>query len=70
MRKNRGGQQGQEYPFTLRVVEAPEPDEDGEPITTMVVDWLPNTPGGNQAGQDRIRGRKAGARISARRCCG
>ena len=41
VRKNRGGQQGQEYPFTLRVVEAPEPDEDGEPITTMVVDWLP-----------------------------
>ena len=49
VRKNRGGQQGQEYPFTLRVVEAPEPDEDGEPITTMVVDWQPNTPGGNQA---------------------
>jgi hypothetical protein len=23
------------------VVEAPEPDEDGDPITTMVVDWLP-----------------------------
>ena len=49
VRKNRGGQQGQEYPFTLRVVEAPEPDEDGEPITTMVVDWQPSTPGGNQA---------------------
>ena len=31
VRKNRGGQQGQEHPFTLRVVEAPEPDEDGEP---------------------------------------
>ena len=49
VRKNRGGQQGQEFPFTLRVVEAPEPDEDGEPITTMVVDWQPSTPGGNQA---------------------
>src|SRR6516225_6536724 len=36
-----GGRQGQEYPFTLRVVEAPELDEDGEPATTMVVDWLP-----------------------------
>jgi hypothetical protein len=23
------------------MVEAPEPDEDGDPITTMVVDWLP-----------------------------
>ncbi len=51
VRKNRGGQQGQEYPFALRVVEAPEPDEDGEPITTMVVDWQPNAPGGNQAGR-------------------
>ena len=37
--KNRGGRQGQEYPFALRVVEAPEPDEDGEPVSTMVVDW-------------------------------
>ena len=49
VRKNRGGQQGQEFPFTLRVVEAPEPDDDGEPVTSMVVDWQPNTPGGNQA---------------------
>jgi hypothetical protein len=49
VRKNRGGQQGQEHPFTLRVVEAPEPDDDGEPVTTMVVDWQPNPPGGNQA---------------------
>ena len=41
VRKHRGGRQGQEYPFTLREVEAPEKDEDGDPITTMVVDWLP-----------------------------
>ena len=41
VRKHRGGRQGQEYPFTLREVEAPELDEDGEPVTTMVVDWLP-----------------------------
>jgi AAA domain-containing protein len=47
IRKQRGGRQGQEYPFTLREVEAPEPDEDGEKITTMVVDWLP--PGTAQA---------------------
>ncbi len=40
VRKNRGGHQGQEYPFTLRMVEAPEPDEDGEPVTTMVVNWV------------------------------
>jgi hypothetical protein len=47
VRKHRGGRQGQEYPFTLRMVEAPEVDEDGDPITTMVVDWLP--PGTAQA---------------------
>jgi hypothetical protein len=41
VRKHRGGKQGQEYPFSLRQVEAPEKDEDGDPITTMVVDWLP-----------------------------
>jgi hypothetical protein len=41
VRKHRGGRQGQEYPFSLRMVEAPEKDEDGEAITTMVVDWLP-----------------------------
>src|SRR5262249_12144633 len=41
VRKHRGGKQGQEDPFTLRPVEAPEKDEDGDPITTMVVDWLP-----------------------------
>jgi hypothetical protein len=39
VRKNRGGRQGQECPFALRIVEAQEPDEDGEPISTMVVDW-------------------------------
>jgi hypothetical protein len=45
VRKNRGGRQGQEYPFTLRIVEAPKPDEDGEPVTTMVVDWQPAAAG-------------------------
>ena len=30
---------GAAVPFALREVEAPEPDEDDEPITTMVVDW-------------------------------
>jgi AAA domain len=39
IRKCRGGPQGQEFPFTLRVVEHPERDEDGEAITTRVVDW-------------------------------
>ena len=40
VRKNRGGAQGQQYPFTLRPVDMGL-DEDGEPETTMVVDWLP-----------------------------
>ena len=47
VRKHRGGKQGQEYPFTLRLVDAPGLDEDGDKITTMVVDWLP--PGTAQA---------------------
>jgi hypothetical protein len=71
VRKHRGGRQGQEYPFTLRVVEAPELDEDGEAITTMVVDWLP--PGQSELRRDRsrIRGSKgAGGMISERGCCG
>jgi hypothetical protein len=41
VRKHRSGRQGQEFPFVLRMVEAPEKDEDGDPITTMVIDWLP-----------------------------
>ena len=41
VRKNRSGRQGQEFPFVLRIVEASEKDEDGDPITTMVIDWLP-----------------------------
>jgi hypothetical protein len=48
VRKNRGGQQGSEYPFALRTVTAPEPDEDNEPVTTMVVDWTAVPPGGAQ----------------------
>ena len=47
VRKNRGGPQGQEYPFSLRVVEMGL-DEDGEPETTMVVDWLPAGAAGAQ----------------------
>jgi hypothetical protein len=41
IRKHKSGPQGQEYPFTLRTVAAPELDEDDGPITSMVVDWLP-----------------------------
>jgi hypothetical protein len=49
VRKNRGGKQGQQFPFTLRLVEAPEPDEDGDPIKTMVVQWQPAGTGTAQA---------------------
>jgi hypothetical protein len=49
IRKHRGGRQGQAYPFQLRAVEAPEKDEDGDPITTMVVDWLPAGAAGTEA---------------------
>jgi hypothetical protein len=45
--KNRGGKDGMVFPYTLRLVEAPEKDEDGDPITTRVVDWLP--PGTREA---------------------
>ena len=48
VRKNRGGRQGQEHPFVLRMVQAPELDGDGEPVTTMVVDWQPVPPGAAQ----------------------
>ena len=55
VRKNRGGRQGQEFPFALRVVEAPEPDEDGDPITTMIVDWQTAPAGENYLPQDPWR---------------
>jgi hypothetical protein len=47
VRKNRGGRQGMEFPFTLREVEHGEPDEDGESTTTLVVDWQ-HGPGAGQ----------------------
>jgi AAA domain len=46
IRKCRGGPQGQVFPFTTRVVELLEKDEDGEPYTTLVIDWQPVPPGG------------------------
>src|SRR6516162_5728650 len=39
VRKCRCGPQGQEFPFTVRKVEDPIPDEDGDPITTLVIEW-------------------------------
>ena len=66
VRKNRSGQQGQEHPFTMRIVEALEPDEDGEPVTTMVVEWQPNVPAGNRPGPDPwAQGRRQDQRTAA-----
>jgi hypothetical protein len=39
IRKCRGGRSGEEYPFSVREVELPEPDEDGDPVTTLVIQW-------------------------------
>jgi hypothetical protein len=61
VRKNRGGRQGQAYPFALRLVETPEPDEDGEPVTTMVVDWQIAPVGGDLVRQDPWRLSPAGS---------
>ena len=53
----------------LRVVEMPERDEDGEPISTMIVDWLPNAPGGASGpGPDPwAQGRREGQRSAVLR---
>jgi len=40
VRKCRGGPQGQEFYFAVRKVEDPTPDEDGDPVTTLVIDWV------------------------------
>jgi hypothetical protein len=39
VRKCRGGPQGREFHFTVRKVEDPTPDEDGDPISTLVIQW-------------------------------
>jgi hypothetical protein len=39
VRKCRGGPSGQEFPFSMREVTHPQPDEEDNPITTLVVDW-------------------------------
>jgi hypothetical protein len=48
VRKHRGGKQGQQYPFVAREIAAPELDEDGEPVTTLVINWQPAPSGGAQ----------------------
>ena len=42
--KCRGGRTGQEYFFGVREVQLPEIDEDGEPITTLVISWSAQQP--------------------------
>jgi hypothetical protein len=39
IRKCRGGRTGQEYYFGVREVQLPECDEDGEPVSTLVIEW-------------------------------
>jgi AAA domain len=39
IRKCRGGRTGQEYYFGVREVQLPELDDDGEPVTTLVIKW-------------------------------
>jgi len=40
LRKRRSGQNGEEFPFTIRVVELGI-DRFGEPVTTLTIDWAP-----------------------------
>jgi hypothetical protein len=40
VRKCRAGPQGQEFYFAVRKVEDPIPDEDGDRITTLVIEWV------------------------------
>jgi len=51
VRKCRGGPQGQEFYFTVRKVEDPILDEDGDPIMTLVIDWV-NAPAAPLPPQD------------------
>jgi hypothetical protein len=39
IRKSRGGRTGEEYYFGVREVQLPELDDDGESITTLVIQW-------------------------------
>ena len=55
------------YPFELRIVEAPAPDDDGEPVTTMVVNWsAEGGPAGGVSSRKRFRGLRLAARTSVR----
>ena len=49
IQKCRDGLEGQVHPFTPRIVTAPEPDSDGDPVTTRVIDWKPAAAAGSAA---------------------
>jgi hypothetical protein len=52
VRKCRGGPSGKEFPFSMREVTHPQPDEEGNPITTLVVDWTPSAAAPTGPGPD------------------
>ena len=60
IRKNRAGRSGMEYPFSMREV-ALGADEDGDPITTLVVDWTPPASPPNPPNRLLTRGRSGRA---------
>jgi hypothetical protein len=43
VRKCRGGPSGQEFPFSMREVTHPQPDEEGNSTSTLVVEWTAPT---------------------------
>ena len=53
VRKLRGGATGAETEFALRVVDLGQ-DEDGEPVTTCVIDWSPAVVAPPKRGRDAI----------------
>ena len=67
VRKCRGGPSGQEFPFSMREVADPQPDEEGNPITTLVVDWT--APAAAPEPGPPILGKASAALMRGRRCC-
>jgi len=53
VRKCRGGPTGQEFPFSMREVTHPQGDEEGNPISTLVVDWTAPAAAPTGPGPDR-----------------
>jgi hypothetical protein len=53
VRKCRGGPSGDEFPFVMREVTHPQPEEKDNPITTLVVDWAAPAAARTGPGPDR-----------------